>query len=113
MGEQRFGPWKAVIQEPGKHYVIYPNGDAELGNWMVAKDIEWETWANLIAAAPDLAHELGKLLEAIDAGQLEMNSPELDGDPESGIPPHPWHEEWLYYARRAHARATPEETTDG
>lgn len=41
-----------------------------------------------------------QLVKAVDANQLEMNSPEI-GEPEVGIPNHPWHEELLYYARAA------------
>lgn len=42
---------------------------------------------------------LKELIAAIDAGQLEMNSPEIDlGD---NTPPFRWHEEWLHHARQA------------
>jgi hypothetical protein len=47
-----------------------------------------------------------QVIEAYDSGNLELNSPELDGDIESGIPPHPWHEQWLYHARQALATYT-------
>lgn len=39
-------------------------------------------------------------VEAYDSGNLQLNSPEI-GDPENDIPMHPWHEEWLHYARAA------------
>ncbi len=73
--------------------------------------------AALIAAAPETAAErdslkainaellklLTELLKAYDEKALEMNSPEIDlGDPE--IPPHPWHEEWISYARATIAK---------
>lgn len=45
-----------------------------------------------------------QLVKAVDDKQLEMNSPEI-GEPEVGIPTHPWHEELLYYARKAIAPA--------
>ena len=41
---------------------------------------------------------LEDILKAVDTGNLEMNSPEIDcGDPE--IPKHRWHDEWLHSAR--------------
>jgi len=43
---------------------------------------------------------LADIVEAFDAGQLQMNSPEIQIGDE---PPHPWHEEWLGYARAAMA----------
>lgn len=39
-------------------------------------------------------------VEAYDSGNLQLSSPEI-GEPESDIPMHPWHEEWLHYARAA------------
>jgi hypothetical protein len=39
-------------------------------------------------------------IEAYDNGNLQMDSPEI-GEPENDIPMHPWHEEWLHYARAA------------
>lgn len=39
------------------------------------------------------------MVEAIDGG--DVDSRELDGEPEVGIPPHKWHEEWVYNARQA------------
>lgn len=45
------------------------------------------------------AEALKELIAAIDAGQLEMNSPEIDlGD---GTSPFRWHEEWLHHAKNA------------
>ena len=49
-----------------------------------------------------VVEKMRELVAAVDSGSLEMNSPEIggeDGDP--GIPPHPWHEEWLYHTREA------------
>ena len=43
-----------------------------------------------------------------DTGNLQMNSPELDGDRDSGISPHCWHLEWLGYARSAIAKTKVE-----
>lgn len=79
-------------------------------NYLGAEDV---ANARLIAAAPDLLEALTSLIEAFDADALEMNSPEIDGEPSGGygvgqatIPPHPWHEEWLSHARAAIARVT-------
>lgn len=59
----------------------------------------------LIAAAPAMLAVLQQILRAVDGGQLEMNSPEI-GEP--GVcEPHPWHEEWLHYARQAVYYAIP------
>jgi hypothetical protein len=41
-----------------------------------------------------------QIVEAYDSGNLQMSSPEV-GEPENDIPMHPWHEEWLHYARKA------------
>ena len=55
-------------------------------------------------AAAALATRLGELIDAVDTGNAEMNSVEIDtGDPD--IQPHPWHEEWLHHARAALALA--------
>ena len=43
-----------------------------------------------------MVEALGSMLLAIKNGQID--SPELDGDPEAGIPPHRWHEEWAHHA---------------
>lgn len=66
--------------------------------------IKSEEDARLIAAAPRLRALVQTMLTAIDDGQID--SPELDGEPEAGIPPHRWHEEWRYSAERALAEAT-------
>lgn len=44
---------------------------------------------------------LSEIISAIDAGQLQMDSPWRDGEPEVGIGPSQWHEEWIYHARCA------------
>ena len=41
---------------------------------------------------------LSDFIEAFDAGQVELNSPEIQIGDEA---PHPWHEEWLALAREA------------
>lgn len=43
---------------------------------------------------------LRQIVEAFDKGGIEFNSHDM-GDPDCGIPIHPWHEEWLHYARQA------------
>ena len=48
--------------------------------------------------AEGATQKLIEIVGAIDSGNLEMNSTEIDvGDPD--IPPHPWHEEWLHLVR--------------
>lgn len=44
-----------------------------------------------------------QMVEAIKNGVID--SQELDGEPEVGIPPHKWHEEWLFYAEAALSEA--------
>lgn len=61
--------------------------------------------AYMIAAAPSMLAVLQQFLAAVDAGALEMSSPDV-GEP-AICAPHPWHEEWLHYAREAVQRATP------
>ena len=53
-------------------------------------------------AATDL---LAKAVEAIDSGNLQMDSAEIDDSFE--YPPHPWHEEWLHYVRAFLAETAP------
>lgn len=60
--------------------------------------------ARLLAAAPELLDLLRHMLGAIDGNSID--SAEIDGDYESGIPPHKWHEQWAHYARAALAKAT-------
>lgn len=46
----------------------------------------------------EATQKLIEIVGAVDSGNLEMNSTEIDvGDPD--IPPHPWHEEWLHLVR--------------
>ncbi len=45
-----------------------------------------------------------QIVEVYDGGHLRMESEEI-GEPENGIPLHPWHEELLYHARRVVAAA--------
>lgn len=47
---------------------------------------------------PALVAVVRQLVEAVDSGNLRMESPEI-GEPENGIPYHPWHEELLHHAR--------------
>lgn len=61
-----------------------------------------------IEAAADEIEKLRGLLrqavEAYDGGDLQMSSPDIDGGEDEyndPYPPHPWHEEWLSYAREA------------
>lgn len=39
------------------------------------------------------------MVDAINAGQID--SPEIQGEPENGTPNHKWHEEWLYNAEQS------------
>lgn len=65
-----------------------------------------EQRAKLIAAAPDLCAALQIFIDAYDLRAVELNSPEMDGDHQNNIPPHPWHEEWLHQARAALTKAS-------
>lgn len=38
-------------------------------------------------------------VEAYDRGSLEMSSPDIPGIDD--VAPHPWHEEWIFEARKA------------
>jgi hypothetical protein len=53
----------------------------------------------------DAADQLRYLIEAIDAGSLKMDSPEIDLG--NGTEPFPWHQEWLYRARASLAALEP------
>lgn len=46
-----------------------------------------------------VVEQMKKLIEAVDSGNLQMNSPEIGGHDD--IPPHPWHEEWMHLTRQA------------
>lgn len=72
-------------------------------------EFEWYAWEQELreALAPDAGQKVldvvkrtQELIEAIDAGALEMNSPEIGGDSEDSGPPHRWHEEWLHLTRQ-------------
>ncbi len=56
------------------------------------------------ARVTKLETTLRQIVEAFDTGNLEMNSPRIGVGDE---PPHPWHEEWLHYARATLAETTP------
>ena len=64
-------------------------------------DVSDKAW-ELVNTAADRIEALEKRLQefitAFDAGAVEIASPEIDIS-DSDIPPHPWHEEWLYHAR--------------
>ena len=82
------------------------NGDGIASLWREGE--EREANAALIVRAvnahDELVKRLGELIDAVDTGNAEMNSVEIDtGDPD--IQPHPWHEEWLHHARAALALA--------
>jgi hypothetical protein len=49
--------------------------------------------------AKSLIEALEVMIEAVENGGID--SPTMDGEPEVGIPPFKWHEEWLFYARLA------------
>lgn len=51
-----------------------------------------------------LRKPLVNLIEAIDSGNLEMNSPDIDLI--DGIPPSPWHEHLIHHIRAALAPTT-------
>lgn len=45
------------------------------------------------------AEALREMLGAIEAGSID--SEECPGDPDSGIMPYRWHQEWAHYAKSA------------
>lgn len=53
--------------------------------------------------ADEVLAALKDFVSAFDAGQVELNSPDISQDPGQGA--HPWHEEWLHYARAIIAKA--------
>ena len=111
------GPWRVVPYGDGNSLVICTEPD---GNWRICflatpgdSSGAWETIkadARLIAAAPELVEALRNLINAIDTGNLEMNSPEIGGHDD--IPLRPWHEEWIYRARAALSKALGEGHSD-
>ena len=97
------GPWVGFVDRSDGTEVmdILPAGrDGE-----VASGIRNGADADLIIAAPDLLAVVQELVEGFDGGHIRMESEEI-GEIEVGIPPHPWHEELLHYARQALAKAT-------
>lgn len=74
------------------------------------------------ALARDAGRHLTTFVEAFDRGHVQLASEEIPGEPGTGFddpngpslgyPPHPWHEEWLVYARAALAQLRPV-TTEG
>lgn len=55
---------------------------------------------------------LTEIVNALDSGNLEMNSPEIGGEPpqgfdDPGVPAHPWHEEWIYHVRGVIGKPAP------
>lgn len=89
--------------------------ECEGGGWYT----DAET-ARAIVAGQDALARLKAIVDAFDGGHLQMASEEIPGEPGTGFddhngpspgyPPHPWHEEWLVYARQAVAKATPPTT---
>jgi len=53
----------------------------------------------LLARSRRMEEALRHMLGAIDGNTID--SEEIAGDYDSGIPPHKWHEQWAYYARAA------------
>jgi len=60
------GPWEINRGVSGQFnfYVCNPKGEAELGNWLVARTV-WEVDAKLIAAAPEMLEALKLAMEAL------------------------------------------------
>lgn len=99
----------AIIQGAG-------NADREraarlAATWNACQGIETEVLAQLDGAikpaitgfgvesrrADEAEALLRDLVEGLDTGNVQMDSAEIDNDVE--VPPHPWHEEWLYHVR--------------
>lgn len=56
-------------------------------------------YAGLLQENAQLRAALQSMVEAYDAHQIEMNSPDISQDVGQGV--HPWHEEWFHHARAA------------
>ena len=103
------GPWKATRSNPAEGYDCWwitanhrNNFEKDLATVAGGASTS-EANARLIAAAPEMFEALRALIDAIDTGNLEMNSPEIGGHDD--IPQHPWHEQWLHHARDAIQKA--------
>lgn len=61
------GPWEINrgISDQFRFFICSPKGDAELGNWLVARTA-WEIDARLIAAAPDMLAALKAAVKRAD-----------------------------------------------
>ena len=81
------------------HVELFDSGDA-VGAMRAALQAALAPGNGAVEAVPNALNVVRQMVEAYDAGQLRMESPEI-GDPDSGIPLHPWHEEMLHYARNA------------
>lgn len=46
-----------------------------------------------------LVYALRQMINAVETGNID--SPEIQGEPENGIPSHRWHEEWVFHAKQA------------
>ena len=95
MTNTSYTPWASMPMQRGAHLGarVYAT-DTEV----LIAEIYDAKHGPMIAAAPEMAEALSSLIGAVDANALEMNSQEIDIN-DSDIPPHPWHEEWLYHAR--------------
>ena len=58
-----------------------------------------QTIADLTAKVERLRGRLTEFVEAYDKGYVEISSEKVSRNQD--IPPHPWHEEWVYLAKEA------------
>lgn len=57
-------PWE--VRLPAR-WIVSPAGDAELGNWLVAREVRWEQDAAFIVTACNSYHAMKEALEAFVA----------------------------------------------
>ena len=65
--------------------------------------IDVERFIAMVKAFGQMKEALERMIEAIETSNID--SPEIEGDMDAGIPPHRWHDEWLYRAKRSIASA--------
>lgn len=102
-------PWslKGPYEPHGLHGVMYLNGpDSQAVAMVHVHHAQGRANAALIVSAVNErdAHErcvkfLREMVEAAEKGHID--SEQLPGEPEVGLRPYKWHEEWTHYAKEA------------
>lgn len=94
-------PWDYGPKDDDGGFPIYD----ETGCYVVA-DADTEELARLIVSAMNERSALLKVEEALRemvqaARNGHIDSEDMPGDPDSGIMPYKWHEEWAHHAKAA------------